>query len=397
MSRAASWAALAALTVLLGCGGGAEPDTAEVHDDEHAGEHTEPEGGSAQVTLSEAAARTAGITVRAATLESEAEPAALEVPGRIEFDPRRIAVISSRIPGRVERLAAVEGEDVRAGETVAQLYSAEYLTAQSDFVQASRRAERLVGTADEPGARSLAEAARERLRRLGAAPSTIDRLADGGAIEPTLGLRAPFGGSLLESHVLPGEAVEPGAPIFRLADLSVVDVIAAVPERSLPLVRVGQQAEIVIAAYPEMSFTGKVERLREQIDPETRTIQAVIHAPNAQRYLRPGMYATVRLATGAEETVARRTAAAAPDSLLTIPEAAVVTDGDDRIVFVEVAQRTYERRVVEVVNLTPPGSTTPTADRVAVRSGLRAGERIVVQGAFTLKSELAKGGLSHDH
>ena len=74
--------------------------------------------------------------------------------------------------------------------------------------------------------------------------------------------------------------------------------------------------------------------------------------------------------------------------LLTIPASALVTDGADRYVFVEVAPRTYERRLVEVV--------PAAADRVAVRNGLVAGERVVFQGAFTLKSELGKAAFGDD-
>jgi multidrug efflux pump subunit AcrA (membrane-fusion protein) len=183
-----------------------------------------------------------------------------------------------------------------------------------------------------------------------------------------------------------------------LADLSVVDVVAEVPERSLPLVRIGQGASISIAAYPEMRFAGQVERLRDELNPETRTVRAVIHVPNSSSRLRPGMFATVRLRVAAA-AVARATGATeAAATLMTILESAVVTDGDRRYVFVEVAERTYERREVQVSSLAPPGSTMPGGDRVAVRSGLVAGDRVVVSGAFILKSELAKAGLGgHGH
>lgn len=92
----------------------------------------------------------------------------------------------------------------------------------------------------------------------------------------------------MESHILPGAAVEAGAPIFTVADLSVIDVIAEVPERNLPQVRTGQRATVSIAAFPDMRFEGRVERLRDALNPETRTLRAVIHVPNGSRRLRPG-------------------------------------------------------------------------------------------------------------
>jgi multidrug efflux pump subunit AcrA (membrane-fusion protein) len=131
------------------------------------------------------------------------------------------------------------------------------------------------------------------------------------------------------------------------------------------------------------------------LNPETRTVEAVIHAANPGGRLRPGMFATVRLQTSTREVVGTR---GVSDSMITLPSSAVVTDGDARIVFVEVGPRTYQRREVEVASLTPQGSSVSSSGRVVVRQGLRAGDRVVIHGAFTLKSELAKADLGeHGH
>jgi len=82
--------------------------------------------------------------------------------------------------------------------------------------------------------------------------------------------------------------------------------------------------------------------------------------------------------------------------VVTIPDAALVTDGDARYVFIEVSPRTFERRAVEVVSLVLPGSTATSGSRVVVRRGVASGERVAVRGAFTLKSELAKAALAED-
>jgi multidrug efflux pump subunit AcrA (membrane-fusion protein) len=194
-------------------------------------------------------------------------------------------------------------------------------------------------------------------------------------------------------------AVESGQGIFKLADISVVDVVAEVPERSLPLVAIGQAASIGLAAYPTMRFDGRVEGFRGELNAETRTVRAVIHAPNASRRLRAGMFATVRLSVSARRVSdAGGESASASSEVVTIPETAVVSEGERRFVFVEVAPRTFERREVSVSPLAPPGSTTPSARHMIVRTGVAAGERVVINGAFTLKSELAKGALGeHGH
>ena len=375
----------------------AASDTGEKHEEEG-----HKEGEENRVTLSQTALQTAGIRTEA--VRTTAGPASasedLEVPGQVEFDPRRVALISSRAQGRIERLLVVEGDRVRAGQTVALLSSPSHLTAQSDLVQATRRAQVLAGTADEQGANSLVDAARRRLRALGVGNAEIARLQRGGEPAQYLTLAAPFAGSIMEAKELLGAAVEPGQQIFKIADLSVVDVVAEVPERALPLVRIGQGATISLAAYPTLRFAGEVERLRDELNPETRTVRAVIHVPNVSARIRPGMFATVRLVVPVT-TVARAVDTATGGTtgdLITMPETAVVTDGDRRYVFVAVGVRTYERRVVDVASLAPPGSATPGGNRVGVRSGLTPGDRVVVNGAFILKSELAKASLGeHGH
>ena len=366
----------------------------------HAEEAVHEEGDGNRVTLTEAALQTASVRVEAARGADVTSPEDLEVPGQVEFDPRRVALISPRVSGRIERLHVVEGDRVDAGQTVALIYSPIHITAQNDLVQAVRRASVLAGSADEQGANSLVAAARRRLRTLGIGNAEIARLEAGGEPAQFLSLTAPFGGSIMEAHVLSGAAIEAGAEIFRIADLSVVDVVAEVPERALPLVRIGQSATIGIAAYPTMQFAGRVERLRDELNAETRTVRAIIHVPNSSGRLRPGMFATVRLSVSAA-TVARasgRVAGGTGADLITVPASAIVTDGDRRFVFVEIGERTFERREVTTASLAPPGSAQPGSGRVGIRSGLERGDRVVVSGAFLLKSELAKAALGeHGH
>jgi len=341
------------------------------------------------VSLTEAAYIAAGIEVEAARAETPEQT--LEAPGQIEFDPRRVALVTTRAAGRIEQLAAVEGDHVRAGQPVARLTSPAFHTAQTDFLLAVRRAAQLQGTADEAGAVAVLRATRRRLVLLGVAQDEIAGLENGGEPIDYLTLVAPFDGSIIEAHTLPGAAVEAGATLFRVADLSVVDVVAQVPERALPLVRVGQAASVAIGAYPDLRFAGHVERLHDELDPTTRTLGAVIHVPNPSRRLRPGMFATVRF--GIRGTPGEP---GAMSIVVTIPDAALVTDGDARYVFVEVSPRTFERRAVEVASLVPPGSAAATGGRVMVRRGVASGERVAVRGAFTLKSELAKAALAED-
>lgn len=352
-----------------------------------------------RVTLSEAGAATARIVVEPARADAPAAPSSgLDVPGQVDYDPSRVALISPRTPGRLERLLVVEGDHVRAGQTVALIYSPAFVTAQSDLQQSARRAGVLQGTADAQGAEALVAAARRRLTLLGASGETVRRAEAGGEPVSLLPVGAPFAGTIVEAPALAGAAVEAGSPLFRIADLSLIDVTAQVPERALPYLRIGQSASISLAAYPTLRFTGHVERIKAELDPATRTVKAVLHVANATRAFRPGMYASVRLNVPIGSAISGNggAASAATAPVLTISETALVSDASKRYVFVEVGPRTYERREVQVASAAPQGAATAAGGRVAVLSGLTAGERVVVHGAFTLKSELAKASLGEE-
>lgn len=349
---------------------------------EGAGEEGET-GASTRVTLGEAAFRTARIAVEVPTLESmSAATGGLEVPGQIDFDPARVAIVSPRASGRLERLLVVPGDRVGAGQTVALVQSPAYLTAQNDVLQARRRLELLRETPDASGAQALLDAARRRLAFLGLGEAAIRRLEESGTPGALLPVAAPFAGSIIEAQALAGQAVEAGTPLFKIADLSVVNVAADVPERALPALRMGQSAAIRVTGAPQAAFAGRVTRVSDVLDPEKRTARALISVGNSGRALKPGMYATVSLRSGGASTV----------QALTIPATAVVTDGAARYVFVEVGPRTYERRPVELASGIVAGAGTASS-RVSVVSGLDADARVVVRGAFTLKSELAKATL----
>jgi RND family efflux transporter MFP subunit len=164
-------------------------------------------------------------------------------------------------------------------------------------------------------------------------------------------------------------------------DLSEVDVVAAVPERSIAALRIGMPAAVHVPTLDRPSFRGHLERIRDVLDTETRTIDAVMHVPNPGGVLRPGMFANVTLTVPGS----------APVSGVRIPEASVLVDGSERIVFVRLGPGHYIRRAVRLADLPTDGDGS-----VVVLEGVAPGESIVVRGAFTLKSELAKAALAED-
>ena len=161
-----------------------------------------------RVTLTPEAVAAARIESTPVVLEQgELAHAGLDVPGHVEFDPRRVALASPRAGGRLERLQVVEGDRVRVGQTVALVASPEFLTAQADFIQATRRAELLAASADSAGATAIAAAAGRRLGRLGVAADERERLATRGEPSELLAVVSPLDGQVMKAHVLAGGAV----------------------------------------------------------------------------------------------------------------------------------------------------------------------------------------------
>lgn len=382
--RALLPAALFLPPLLGGCGGPAPPDDAQGRVAEERSPTTDGGGEGTVVTLTEAGLRTAGI--QTAPVEERRAPVGEvdgDIPAQVEFDPTRVALISPRTSGRIERLLVTEGQEVRQGDPVAHLLSTAFLTAQHDFLQARRRARMLEGSPDANEAARLVEAAVRRLRLLGAGADLIDSIAEVERQRDLLPVTAPFTGRIVTVHALRGAAVELGTPIFTIADLTTVTVVAQVPETALPDVRVGQEVLVRLVAYPERRWAGRVARIKDEMNRATRTASAVIEVRNADGAMRPGMFASVRLAASA---------GAGGSVILVIPASAVVTNGAERYVFVERGERSFARRMVV------PTSVPGEEGWVTVPFGLAAGERVVVRGAFTLKAELAKAAFGeHEH
>lgn len=348
--------------------------------------------GPARVVLSDTAMRTAGIRVeevRAAGPEMQADQNALVVPGTVMLDPRRVARVAPRSEVRVEELLVVEGDPIQEGSVMAVVSSPAFVAAQSDLLQAERRAELLRGTPDSLGGRALAAAAAQRLRLMGWTDAELAEVRRRGEPSATLRIRAPMSGRVLESHAQVGMTLAAGAPLFTVADLAVVEVAAEVPEASLALVRLGQSAVLSFVAAPGRTLEGRVVRLEDHLDPATRTLRVLLQVRNPSLLLKPGMFATARFtvsSSGARDT----------DPGVSIPASALVMDGESRIVFVEVAERTFERREVRVATAVPAGTMQVGSTEVRIVEGLRVGERIVTKGAFTLKSELAKAAFGEE-
>ncbi len=298
----------------------------------------------------------------------------ITAPGDLGFNARRLAHLTSRTPGRVERVLAVSGDRVAAGQVLAEVYSPDFLSLQAEYLQAAERAKRLGNDpADGRAARAILESARARLLLAGATTAEVDELGTKRVPHSLLPVRAPFAGSIIEASVLAGDHVELGTNLFRLADLSVLWAGLHLQEKDLVFLKAESRVELRVQAYPGEVFLGRLLLVGDVLDEGTRTLPGRVEVANPMGRLKAGMYVEAVLETGDGRTV------------LAVPEAAVQDDEGQEIVFVRTGEGRFARRKIM--------TGERWSGQVEVLAGLAAGEAVVTSGSFLLKSEMRKGSM----
>lgn len=313
--------------------------------------------------------------------EGELTPS-LYLTGEVSFDPRRVATVGARINGRLRSLAKVEGEVVAEGEVMAELESVELGKAQAEVLKA--RAREQVAKTDAERERKLADAkvSAERdaeFAKANADALTAERIAAEKAVEAmgggwqgemgVLKLKSPLKGRVVELKARRGQTVAPADTVAVVADVSRVWVEFAVFERDLTAVREGDAVDIKLPTEKVASLKGTVAHVALSLDAETRSGHLRVELENPGDALRIGQSVTGTVhATGPR------------DRRLTIPKQAVTRIDGVPTVFVKVGEHAVEPRPIKVG---PEDGT-----RVAVLSGLVAGDSVVTQGVLALKAEV---------
>jgi len=183
-------------------------------------------------------------------------------------------------------------------------------------------------------------------------------------------LRAPFAGTIIAYNVAEGEVVDSERELLTVADLSTVWVQADLYEKDLAAVRSGHEVSVVVDAYPDATFAGRITYVSDMIDPQTRTARVRCEVPNPIQRLKLSMFATIHIPTSDTR------------DMLMVPVEAVQQIDDVSIVFVVQDEYEFQAREVQI--------GIQQEEWVEIIAGLNADERIVTQGAFMLKSELKK-------
>ncbi len=398
--------------VWTGCGGGS-PAPVEARSAAPAPEQAKAPASEVNIKPGQG-----GIVVE--TVHQESAQESIRATGRLTVNENQTWHVGAVTEGRIVKVAANPGDAVTAGQVLARMHShevhdgrAEYRKALNEVSRARSaeahtrhlrdRAKRLYdlkaaaleqverAEADVKNAQAAVELSQTELERAkthlveflqvsldepekhGDGPHTAEVHGD----EDLIPVKSPAAGTLLERKVTPGSVVAAAADLFVISDLSTIWMMANVGEAAITRVRPGQSVRVEVQSQPGRSFHGRVVKLGEQLDPATRTLPVRIELANPGGLLKPEMYGDADFAVGG----AARTA-------LYVAESALQEVKGQTVVFVEKAPGQFDARAVE---------TGRSLDgRVAVLNGIASGDRVVVKGAFILKSQLLKKSLSEE-
>jgi Cu(I)/Ag(I) efflux system membrane fusion protein len=316
------------------------------------------EEGSAAVRVDPATAQNLGI--RTARVERAAITPRLTAVGSVAFDERLLEVVQARVEGYVTRLyVKTPLEAVRRGQPLAEILSPEWRAAQEEYLA--------LLDAESERARSIRDAARERLVVLGVPDAAIRRIEATRAVEASTTITAPVDGVVTELAVREGAAFAPGAPLFRINGLATVWVDARIPEARISEIPTDASVEAWTASWPGVRFAGRVSALLPDVDPQTRTLAVRVAIDNAKRRLAPGMFLSLDFAGVPAEPQ------------LAVPSEAVIVTGERSVVILARDGDGFD--VAEV-------TTGPEADgKTVILSGIEEGQSVVVSGQFLIDSE----------
>jgi len=362
-------------------------------------------GAAAQTNANSEIAQTRAVETEVVTPQLIA--GAVRATGKILVSEDRIAAIGPVHEGRLVRLYAGQGSAVRKGQKLADLQSADideaeadYLKALADYENAKRTSEAEVklaqqtydrtkmlyektiaagkalqsaehdlqvakATADSSVASTKAAltSARHRLLILGLKESDMNALANKSDFAAVFSLTSPISGTVVERNATVGATVGSDATVFKIVDISSVWIDANVFEKDVARVKLGQQVNLSVTAFPGAVFTGKVILVSTVVDPDTRSVKVRTEVQNRDGRLKPDMFANVEIITDVNRTS------------ISIPQSALLNDGGQSIVFVA-AGNGFEKRTVT--------TGIQSEDRIEITSGLKAGDKVVTKGNYLL-------------
>lgn len=348
------------------------PDTSPVPKKDNMGMDYIPvyEGEDEAGVVTVSPARMQMLGVRTASVEVRSNLSrTVSATGIVQAPENTLADVTAKFDVVVEKLfVSTTGAEVRAGQPLARVWidtpdtmmqrGPDVITRQIDYVVALQ----------DKNPVTIAQTENV-LREYGIPASAIAEIRRTGRATREITLTAPRSGIILEKPAIEGMRINTGDPLFKIADLSTVWVLADIQERDLGTVRVGQLARVSLVAFPGQTFMGRVAFVYPTMMASTRTGRVRIVLPNPDGTLRESMYASVAIDTSAAVT----------DPMIVVPDSAIIDSGTSQIVLVAKGNGRFEPRAVQI------GARGD--GHAQILHGLKPGEQVVVSANFLIDAE----------
>lgn len=294
----------------------------------------------------------------------------IHTTGNVTEDETKLAYVQVRFSGYIQRVFVdATYQYVHKGQPLFMIYSPDLVATEREYVLAKQN-EQQVANSTVPGvasgAKSLVNAAIERLTQWGIPQREITRLESSGQVQQELEIDSPVSGYVTERNALPGLTVQPDTHLYTIANFSTVWVQVQIFQNDLGRIRKGDPASLTVDSYPGRTFDGHLDFVYPQVDMNTRTANVRIVCPNPDLLLKPGMFVSV----GLKIPMGRQ---------LVIPASGVLESGTRQIVFVDRGDGYLEPRDVQL--------GARVGDNFIVLKGLKVGEHIVTSANFLIDSE----------
>jgi len=311
------------------------------------------------------------IGVRTAIAERRSLSRSVKTVGRVDFDEQRMARLHPKVDGWIEEIRADKtGQQVRADDILLSIYSPRLVSAQQEYLLAIDNQAALASSPFDQirrGADELMQSARDRLELLDVPEHQVEELEQTREIKKYIHIHAPWAGTVIRIGARAGQFVTPATELYTIVNLDQVWVYADVYEYEIPWVKAGDRVEMTLASVPGRIFRGTLDYIYPYAEAKTRTTKVRLVFDNAERLLRPDMFADVTILSDTQEDA------------IVIPAEAVVRSGDRAQVFVVREPGKFEPRDI-TIGIESQGF-------VAVLDGVSEGEEVVTSAQFLVDSE----------
>lgn len=300
-------------------------------------------------------------TIRDGSIENQ-----LVLTGTLNFDQLKTTSVSSRVMGRIEKLYFKNtGDYVKKGAPLYVLYSEELNNAKQEY-QLALEQKKTFANESAIDYDQLLLGAKNKLLLWGLTEAQIKELESKRKPTPVTTFFSTASGFITQLEIREGDYIMEGGTIAKLADLSTLWAEAQVYTSQMGEINPGSVATVQLPGYDGLEIKGRIEFINPEINPDTRINLIRVSIPNIDNHLKPGMPAYVILKSPQRKT-------------LTLPIDAVLRDGKGATVWVKTGTHSFKNKMVTV--------GLEGNERIEIRSGLSAGDIVVVTGAYLLQSE----------